>query len=255
MMMDELFDLTGRVALVTGGSRGIGEAIARLLARHGARVIVSSRKHEGCEAVAASIRQEHGKARALACHVGDMDQIEAAFADIQNTEKRLDILVNNAAANPYYGHVLDTPPPAFEKTVEVNMRGYFYMSVHGGRMMRNQGKGVIVNVASVNGVTPGPRQAVYSMTKAAIISMTKAFAIECGNIGIRVNALLPGLTRTRFAGALTSNDAALSHYLSGLPLGRVAEPPEIAAAALYLASDAASYATGSCITVDGGYLA
>ncbi len=254
-MTDNLFDLGGRVALVTGASRGIGEAIARLLARHGATVVISSRRRDGCETVAGSIRQVGGKARALACHVGDMEQIEAAFADIQANEGRLDILVNNAAANPYYGHVLDTPLPAFRKTVDVNIRGYFYMSVHAGRMMREQGKGVIVNVASVNGVTPGPLQAVYSITKAAVISMTRAFATECGGMGIRVNALLPGLTRTKFAGTLTSNQEALDAFLKSIPLGRVAEPGEMAGAVLYLVSDASSYTTGSCITVDGGYLA
>ncbi len=252
-MTQEMFDLTGRIALVTGASRGIGEAIARLLAKHGAEVIVASRQLDGCEVVADAIRQEGGNARALACHIGDMDQIEAAFTDIAEREGKLDILVNNAAANPYYGHVLDTPLPAFEKTVDVNIRGYFYMSVYGGRMMRDQGKGVIVNVASVNGVTPGPMQAIYSMTKAAVISMTRAFALECGGTGIRVNALLPGLTRTKFASALTSNDKALAHYLEGLPLGRVAEPEEMAGSVLYMVSDAASYTTGSCITVDGGY--
>jgi len=252
-MTQDIFDLTGRIALVTGASRGIGEAIARLLAKHGAEVIVASRRLDGCEVVAAAIRKDGGKARALACHIGDMTQIEAAFADIAEHEGKLNILVNNAAANPYYGHVLDTPLPAFEKTVDVNIRGYFYMSVFGGRMMRDQGKGVIVNVASVNGVTPGPMQAVYSMTKAAVISMTKAFALECGDSGVRVNALLPGLTRTKFASAVTSNDKALGHYLEGLPLGRVAEPEEMAGSILYLVSDASSYTTGSCITVDGGY--
>ncbi|MDO6868012.1 SDR family NAD(P)-dependent oxidoreductase [Klebsiella pneumoniae] len=191
-MATQLFDLTGKVALVTGASRGIGEAIARLLAEQGALVIVSSRKLEDCEAVAADIRAQGGKAEALACHIGEMAQIEAAFAALRERHGRLDILVNNAAANPYFGHILDTPVEAFDKTMDVNMRGYFYMSVEGAKLMRESGGGAIVNTASVNGLTPGMLQGVYSVTKAAVISMTKAFAQECAEFNIRVNALLPG---------------------------------------------------------------
>ena len=250
-----LFDLSGRIALVTGASRGIGEAIARLLAQHGAEVVVSSRKLDSCEAVAAQISEGGGKAHALACHIGDMGQIESLYDAIAARFGRLDILVNNAATNPYYGHILDTDPGVFEKTVDVNIRGYFFMSVAAGRLMRDSGGGAIVNVASVNGVTPGPLQGIYSITKAAVINMTQAFAKECGQHNIRVNALLPGLTRTKFASALTENEKARDYYLEKVPLRRVAEPSEMAGAVLFLASDASSYATGSCITVDGGYLA
>ncbi len=251
----DLFDLSGRIALVTGASRGIGEAIARLLARHGAEVVVSSRKLDGCEAVAAQIRDDGGKAYALACHIGDMAQIESLYDAIAERFGRLDILVNNAATNPYYGHILDTDPGVFEKTVDVNIRGYFFMSVAAGRLMREKGGGAIVNVASVNGVSPGPLQGIYSITKSAVINMTQAFAKECGQHNIRVNALLPGLTRTKFAAALTENEKARDYYLEKVPLGRVAEPSEMAGAVLFLVSDASSYATGSCVTVDGGYLA
>lgn len=250
-----LFDLSGRIALVTGASRGIGEAIARLLAQHGAEVVVSSRNLDSCEAVAAQIREGGGKAHALACHIGDMGQIESLYDAIAARFGRLDILVNNAATNPYYGHILDTDPGVFEKTVDVNIRGYFFMSVAAGRLMRDCGGGAIVNVASVNGVTPGPLQGIYSITKAAVINMTQAFAKECGQHNIRVNALLPGLTRTKFASALTENEKARDYYLEKVPLRRVAEPSEMAGAVLFLAADASSYATGSCITVDGGYLA
>ncbi len=250
-----LFDLSGRIALVTGASRGIGEAIARLLAQHGAEVVVSSRKLDSCETVAAQIREGGGKAHALACHIGDMGQIESLYDAIAARFGRLDILVNNAATNPYYGHILDTDPGVFEKTVDVNIRGYFFMSVAAGRLMRDSGGGAIVNVASVNGVSPGPLQGIYSITKAAVINMTQAFAKECGQHNIRVNALLPGLTRTKFASALTENEKARDYYLEKVPLRRVAEPSEMAGAVLFLASDASSYATGSCITVDGGYLA
>ncbi|MEW9797018.1 SDR family oxidoreductase [Alteromonas sp. CYL-A6] len=254
-MKTDLFDLTGKVALVTGASRGIGESIARLLAKYGAHVIVSSRKIDGCEAVAASIREEGGKADAWACHVGDMKQIEDTFAHIKAEYGRLDILVNNAAANPYFGHILDTDLGAFEKTVDVNIRGYFFMSIEAGKMMKAQGGGVILNTASVNGVVPGDMQGIYSITKAAVISMTKSFAKECGPLNIRVNALLPGLTDTKFASALTTNDAILNKALKQIPLGRVADPDEMAGTVLYLVSDASSYTTGASIIVDGGMLA
>lgn len=251
-MATQLFDLTGKVALVTGASRGIGEAIARLLAEQGALVIVSSRKLEDCEAVAADIRAQGGKAEALACHIGEMAQIEAAFATLRERHGRLDILVNNAAANPYFGHILDTPVEAFDKTMDVNMRGYFYMSVEGAKLMRENGGGAIVNTASVNGLTPGMLQGVYSVTKAAVISMTKAFAQECAEFNIRVNALLPGLTKTKFAGALFAHENIYNEAVSKIPLKRHAEPAEMAGTVLYLVSDASSYVTGECVVVDGG---
>lgn len=253
--MENLFDLTGKVALVTGASRGIGESIAKLLAQYGAHVIVSSRKLDGCEAVAQAIREQGGKASALACHVGDMEQIEATFAAIKSDFGKLDILVNNAAANPYFGHILDTDLGAFNKTVDVNLRGYFFMSVAAGNMMKEQGGGVILNTASVNGVRPGDMQGIYSITKAAVISMTQSFAKECGPLNIRVNALLPGLTDTKFASALTTNDKILKMALTQIPLGRVAQPDEMAGTVLYLVSDASSYTTGTTVVVDGGMLA
>ncbi len=253
-MDNNLFDLTGQVALVTGASRGIGESIARTLAAYGAHVIVSSRKQDGCEAVAQSIREAGGKAEAVACHIGEMEQIAALFSYVRETHGRLDILINNAATNPYFGHVLDTDLGVFQKTVDVNIRGYFFMSVEAGKIMREQKSGKIVNVASVNGVIPGALQGIYSITKAAVISMTKTFAKECAPLGIRVNALLPGGTDTKFASALTQNDAIRKKLLEHVPLNRIAEPSEMAGAVLYLVSDASSYTTGISMPVDGGYL-
>jgi len=248
------FDLTGRVAVVTGASRGIGEAIARTLAAHGAQVVVSSRKLEGCAAVAAAINGAGGKALAVPCHIGDMDALTQLFDRLQKEFGRVDILVNNAATNPYYGHVLDTDLGAFQKTVDVNIRGYFYASVMAGRLMRQTGGGSIINVASINAVRPGPLQGIYSITKAAVLNMTKTFAKECGPLGIRCNAILPGLIRTKFAGALIADEAQLKHYLGNHPLGRVGEPQDIAGAALFLASDASAYVTGEYLVVDGGFL-
>lgn len=248
------FDLTGKIALVTGASRGIGEGIARLLAAQGAHVIVSSRKQDACEAVAASIREDGGKAEAYACHIGEMAQIDKLFADLEARHGRIDILINNAATNPHFGHITETDVGAFQKTVDVNIRGYFFMSSAAAKLMARNGGGSIVNVASVNGVTPGAQQGIYSITKAAVISMTKAFARECAPQKVRVNALLPGATDTKFASALFHNPVILEQALSRIPMRRVAEPSEMAGAVLYLASDAASYTTGAALNVDGGYL-
>lgn len=252
--MSNLFDLSGRIALVTGASRGIGESIAKTLAASGAHVIISSRKVEGCQAVADAIIAAGGSAEAMACHIGDMEQISNIFSAIKEKHGKLDILVNNAATNPYFGHILDTDLSAFQKTVDVNIRGYFFMSIEGAKIMRDNGGGSIINVASINGVIPGAMQGIYSITKAAVISMTKAFAAECAGQKIRVNALLPGATDTKFAATLVKNDAILKQVLTHVPLNRVAEPDEMAGAVLYLASDASSYTTGISLNVDGGYL-
>jgi NAD(P)-dependent dehydrogenase (short-subunit alcohol dehydrogenase family) len=249
------FDLDGKVAVVGGASRGIGESIALILAEYGAHVICSSRRVENCQALADAIKANGGSAEAFECHMGKVEHIQRLFQHIDAAHGRIDILVNNAAANPYYGHVLDVPISAFDKTLEVNMRGYFYMSVEAGRRMREQGDGRIINVASVNGFHPGDKQAVYSMTKAAVVNMTKAFANECGGFGIRVNSLVPGLTKTKFAQALHDDADFLEPALQNTPLGRSAEPDEMAGAALFLASDASSYVTGAALIVDGGYLA
>jgi len=255
--MTNPFDLSGRIALVTGASRGIGESIAKILAANGAHVIISSRKIEGCQTVADAIIADGGSAEAIACHIGDMEQISAIFSTIREKHGKLDILVNNAATNPYFGHILDTDLGAYQKTVDVNIRGYFFMSIEGAKLMRDSGNGKggsIINVASINGVIPGAMQGIYSITKAAVISMTKAFAAECAGQNIRVNALLPGATDTKFAATLVKNEAILKQVLTHVPLNRVAEPDEMAGAVLYLASDASSYTTGISLNVDGGYL-
>lgn len=251
-MSTNLFNLDGKIALVTGASRGIGEAIARLLAEQGAHVIVSSRKLDDCQTVADSIAVDGGSAEALVCHVGDMADITNTFATIKEAHGRLDILINNAAANPYFGHILDTDLAAYNKTVDVNVRGYFFMSVEAGKLMREQGGGAIVNTASVSGLQPGPMQGIYSITKAAVINMTKSFAKECAPLGIRCNAILPGLTKTKFASALFTHDEIYNEAIKTIPMGRHAEPAEMAGTVLYLVSDAASYTNGECIVIDGG---
>ena len=252
-MSTKLFDLSGKIALVTGASRGIGASISKLLAQHGAHVIVSSRKIDDCQSVADDIISEGGSASALACHVGNMEDINTCFEQIKLQYDRLDILVNNAATNPYFGHILDTDLGAYTKTVDVNIRGYFFMSVEAGKLMRNNGGGCIVNTASINALQPGLMQGIYSITKAAVVNMTKAFAKECGSLGIRVNALLPGLTKTKFAGALFDNEKMYQQAMQAIPMRRHAEPDEMAGTVLYLVSDASSYTNGECIVVDGGF--
>ncbi len=253
-MSTKLFDLSGRVALITGASRGIGEATARLLAEQGAHVIVSSRKQEDLDQVATAITAAGGKATAIAAHQGESAALKNLMAEIAEKFGRLDILVNNAATNPYFGHISDTDTGMVDKTLQVNIKGYFELSALASKLMKKSGGGAIVNIASINGIKPGNMQGIYSITKAAVINMTLAFAKECAPWKIRANAVLPGLTDTKFASALTKNEQILKTVLPQIPLGRMARPEEIAPAILYLVSDASSYVTGTTLTVDGGFL-
>lgn len=253
-MSTKLFDLTGRVALITGASRGIGAATARLLAQQGAHVVISSRKQEDLDVVAAEINASGGKATAIAAHQGESAALHRLMAEIEAGLGRLDILVNNAATNPYFGHISDTDMGMVDKTLQVNIKGYFELAALASKLMKKNGGGAIVNIASINGVKPGMFQGIYSISKAAVINMTQSFAKECAPWKVRVNAVLPGLTETKFASALTKNDKILNVALQQIPLARVAQPEEIAPAILYLVSDAASYVTGTTLTVDGGLI-
>ncbi|MEE4661702.1 MAG: glucose 1-dehydrogenase [Halieaceae bacterium] len=249
----DLFRLDNKIALVSGGSRGIGEAIAHGLAEQGAHVIVSSRKLEGCEAVAAAIRAQGGQATAMACHAGDLEAIDALFAAIDQQFGGLDILINNGGTNPYFGPVAETPMAAFDKTVEVNFRGPFYMSEKAVASMRTRGGGAILNVASIDGISAGALQGVYSTTKAAMISMTQAFALENGPYNIRVNALCPGLTETRFTTVFMEQEG-YSDVVKHLPLQRAAQPIDMVGATLLMVSDAGACMTGQTLVVDSGSL-
>ena len=249
------FNFQGKTALIIGASRGIGEAIARALAGNGAEVILVSRKLENLKRIADDIAKAGGKATALSCHIGEMAQIKHLFAEIKEKFDRLDILINNAGTNPFFGDVLSADEPAWDKTVNVNLKGFFFTSQFAARMMQEKGGGAIVNVASVNAVRPAPFQGIYSITKAGIVALTKSFAKELAPYNIRVNALLPGLTDTKFAAFLTQSPEIMKAVLPSIPMGRIAKPEEMAGAVLYLVSDAASYTTGACINVDGGLLA
>ncbi|MCC6706495.1 MAG: SDR family oxidoreductase [Gammaproteobacteria bacterium] len=254
-MAREQFNLTGKIAVVAGASRGIGQEVAKILGEYGAHVVCLSRGADGCAETVAAIEALGGTAEMRACHIGRVEQIDEFYKYMDERHGRVDILINNAAANPYYGHILDTDVASFDKTVEVNLRGYFFMAIGAGRRMRAQGGGAIVNVASANALSPGDKQGVYSMTKAGIHNMSKALARECGQFGIRVNTLVPGLTRTKFAMALHDDEEFMAKQMPHTPLARGADPSEMAGAVLYLVSDAASYTTGSSIVIDGGYLA
>ncbi len=250
-----MFDFNNKVVVITGASRGIGESIARQFAAAGAHVVVSSRSQDSIDEVAKSIRADGGKASAISCHNGDKASREALIKQVLESQGRVDVLINNAAANPYFGPVLDTGYEAIKKTIEVNIEGYFHLSQLAGQVMKKQGGGVIINTASVNGVDPAAYQGIYSITKTAIMAMTRSFAKECAQFGIRVNAVLPGLTDTKFASALTQNEAMLKMILPQIPMGRMAQPEEIAPAYLFLASELATYITGINLPVDGGFLA
>ena len=246
------FNLEGRTAVITGASRGIGLAIAQNLARNGAQCILVSRKAQSLETAAAGIREKGQKAEAMACHTGYPDQIKALYENIMETYGSLDILVNNAATNPHFGEMITADESVWDKTLDVNLKGPFFMIKYAVPLMKD--KGAIVNVSSVNAVRPGMFQGIYSATKAALLNMTQTLARELAPKGIRVNALLPGLTDTQFASAIISSDEIRNYALSQIPMGRYAEPEEMAGAVLFLVSDAASFTTGASLVCDGGML-
>ena len=249
------FSLKSKIAIVTGGSRGIGEAIAKAFAAQGATVVVCSRKQDAVDRVAEEIKTAGGAALGIACHTGQSAAIEALYARVKQEFGRVDVLVNNAAANPYFGPAVEITETAFDKTFEVNVKGYFLMAQHAARMMIEQGSGSIINIASIAGFSPPPMQGVYGVTKSAVIAMTKMFAKELGGVGVRCNCIAPGLVETKFAQVLIDSPEMLEHFTSRTPMGRHAQPNELVGAAIYLASDAASYTSGAVLTVDGGYTA
>lgn len=251
----KLLDFTGKIAFVSGSSRGIGEAIARGFAANGAHVIVSSRDQDACEVVASSIRDGGGLATAKACHAGKMDDVRETFAWIKETFGALDVLVNCGGTNPYYGLIGDTPEAAFDKTIDVNLKGPFYLSSEAVNMMKEASGGAIVNVASINGISPGDKQGIYSITKAAMINMTKAYAREYGPFGIRVNAICPGLIDTKMTAVFKADETTLKSYTDHFPIQRMGQPEDMVGGVLYLASDAAAFTTGVALVMDGGFTA
>ncbi len=248
------FSLEGKVALVTGASRGIGEAIALTLAEYGAHCILASRKINDLKSVEDKIKKAGGKADSMVCHMGDIKQIEGLISGIRERFGKLNVLVNNAATNPHFGSLLGADEGMWDKTHEVNLKGPFFLIQKAAPLMEASGGGAIVNVASINGISPGLNRGIYSISKAGVILMTKAYAQELAPKKIRVNALLPGLTETKFVGALFDDETIYKEAIKNIPMGRSAKPEEMAGTVLYLASDASSFTTGATIICDGGRL-
>lgn len=246
------FDLTGKVALIAGASRGIGEAIAHGFAEHGATVICSSRKQGDCEKVAEAIRTKGGKAISAELHLGELSHHGKVVEMIEKEFGKLHILVNNGATNPYYGPAHEAPESAYDKTWDVNVKGPYFLSSKAIPLIIKSGGGSIVNVASIDGIQPGKGRVIYGMTKAAVISMTKGMAKEYSNSGVRVNALLPGFTDTKLAAGLKSLPGMDVYMKENLAISRMAQPEEMVGAVLYMVSEEASYFTGQGMVVDGG---
>ena len=249
------FDLSGRVAIVTGASRGIGKAIAETLALAGAKVALASRKQEALDEVAREIRAAGGEAVGIAAHNGDKQALGALVAATVARYGRLDILVNNAATNPHFGTILEADDSYWRKTIEVNLMGNVWLTQAAVKQMRVSEGGKIINVASIVGLTPGRYQGIYSLTKAGVISLTKTLATELGPDNIQVNAIAPGLVKTKFARTLWENEDLLAHVLARTPAGRIGQPEDISGIALYLASSASDYTTGAVFVLDGGVTA
>jgi NAD(P)-dependent dehydrogenase (short-subunit alcohol dehydrogenase family) len=249
-----LFDLHGKVAIVTGASKGIGAAIAQGLAEFGASVVVSSRKLDAVQAVAETIRAAGGKAEAMAAHMGDAAAIRELVGKTVESLGGIDILVNNAAANPTFGPILQTDAEVFAKIMQVNVQGPLELARAAHPILKARGGGSIINISSVGGIRPEPGLGLYSVSKAALISLTKVLAQEWSADGIRANVVCPGLVQTKFSAALWQNEENLQRFLRLIPLGRIAQPEEMVGLALYLASPASSYCTGAVFTCDGGLI-
>jgi dehydrogenase/reductase SDR family protein 4 len=245
------FSLKGKIALVTGGSRGIGRAIAIGLANAGADIALASRKLPDLEEVAKEVKATGRKSLAIAAHVGKIEEINGLVAKVKDAFGKIDILVNNAATNPTMDQAIDVDERAWDSIMNLNLKGLFFLSQAVARVMREKGGGKIINVASVAGITPDVLP-IYSISKAGVIMATKVMAQQWAQYNIRVNAIAPGLTKTRFSEALWSNQDILQGALLGTPLRRVAEPDEMVGAVIFLASDASSYVTGQIVAVDGG---
>ncbi len=249
-----LFQLDGKVALVTGASKGIGEAMARGLAEFGAKVVVSSRKQEAVDAVAESFKTDGLEATGIAANVGSIENIHKLVDKTVETYGGLDIIINNAAVNPVFGPIQNTDERAFDKIIDVNLRGPFELCKKAYPILKERGGGSIINISSIGGLTPEAGIGIYSVSKAAIINLTQAMAQDWGVDSIRINAICPGLIKTRFSEALWNDKKILNRFLEKIPLGRAGIADDIAGMAVFLASDAAAYCTGGVYTVDGGYV-
>ena len=248
----QLFDLTGKVAVITGASKGIGEDMARVFARFGAKVIVSSRKQDACDALANDIKAAGGEATGISAHVGDMAQLQNLVERTIETYGGIDILVNNAASNPVFGPSLEADGAAFDKIMLANVKAPFELSKLCYPSMKARGGGSIIMISSIAGHSPDPGLGLYSVSKASLNMLTKVLAKEWGTDGIRVNAICPGLIKTKFSQALWQDEKMLNHFTKNIPIARMGTTDEISPMALFLASSASSYTTGSLFYADGG---
>jgi NAD(P)-dependent dehydrogenase (short-subunit alcohol dehydrogenase family) len=251
-MTNNPFDLTGKVAVVTGSSRGIGRASAELLARMGAKVVVSSRKADACQEVADGIRDEGGDAHVIACNISRRDEVEALVSGTVKHYGKIDILVCNAAVNPYYGPLLDITDEAFDKIMGANVKSNIWLCGLAMPKMAERGGGSVVIISSIGGLRGSTVIGAYGISKAADFSLCRSLAGEWGPKNVRVNCIAPGLVKTDFARALWEDEALLARRTATTPLRRIGEPHEIAGAVVYLASDASTFMTGQTIVIDGG---
>ena len=250
-----LFQLDGKVALVTGASKGIGEAMARGLAEFGASVVVSSRKQEAVDAVAETFKSDGLEATGIAANMSSIEDIHGLVDKTVDTYGGLDIIINNAAVNPVFGPIQNTDERAFDKIIDVNLKGPFELCKKAYPVLKQRGGGSIIHISSIGGLRPEAGIGIYSVSKAAIINLTQTMVQDWGGDNIRVNAICPGLVKTKFSEALWNNDEIFDRFLKHIPLGRAGNPDDIAGLAVFLASDAAAYCSGGAYLVDGGYSA
>ncbi|SHI34281.1 SDR family NAD(P)-dependent oxidoreductase [Aquimarina spongiae] len=249
-----LFDLSNKVAIITGSSKGIGKSIAKGLAEHGASVIISSRSQEAVDEVAEEFKKEGLEATGIACHIGKADQRENLVQKTIEQYGGVDILVNNAAINPIYGPLEDAEEGVFDKIMDVNVKAPWMLSNLALPSMQKRGGGSIINIASVEALHPGAGLGLYSTSKAALLMLTKNQAKEWGKYGVRANVVCPGLIKTKFSAALWQNEQLLQKIEKTLPSARMGMPDEMAGIACLLASDAGAYMTGGVYNADGGYM-
>ena len=246
------FSLDNKDAIITGASRGIGEAIAHTNAQAGAKVVLASRKLESVASVAETIKQNGGDALPIAAHMGEPEAITNLVQQTIATYGGVDIVVNDAATNPHFGSLLDSPESAWDKMLDVNLRGYFRLIREAVPSMEARGSGKVLNIASVAGLTPQTGMGLYCITKAAVIMLTKVLAVELGSSNIQVNAIAPGFIKTKFSQVIWQNDSVRTTVTDRTPAHRIGDPEDLLGMALYLVSHASNFTTGQAVIIDGG---
>ncbi len=250
--MSDMFDVSGKVVMITGGSRGLGRAMSIEFASRGAKVVIASRKLEECEKVAGEIEAAGGEAMAIICHVGHWDTLEAVIDRVIVRFGRIDVLVNNAGMSPVAPSLLETSEELFDKIIDVNLKGPTRLTALAATKMADTGGGAIINISSLASYKPTPLTTVYSAAKAGLNALTVASAQEYASVEVRVNCIVCGTFDTDVTASFVRNEDTLPHVVEPIALKRVGQPEEVVGAALYFASSASSYTTGTCVTVDGG---